>query len=470
MKKIRLLTLILAVCLMLSVMAPAAYAVEDPNLGAQAVIIADMDSGRILYGKNEDEQRAPASLTKIMTVLVAIESIEKGEVGLDDVVTAQSDCLAGLEQDSSTAGIVAGEQMSLQDLLYCAMVHSANEACNIIAYYISGSVSGYLDRMNARAAELGCTATHFSNTNGLPGENHYSTARDLMIITNAAMKHDLFYRICNTVTYTVPATNVSGERVIENSNALISTEGIYGGSYLYQYASGVKTGYTRAAGYCLISTASKNGINAMVIVLGCNGLLNSDSSEYTNFVDSIAAYNWVFDNFSHKEIVSTYEDIKQVQVDLADDDGILWLRPQTSLEALVSNDLDLDSKEIQTNIYTEKLVAPISAGTVLGEMRVSFNGTNYGTLKLVASRSIELSKGEYLKMRLATILDNKLVKTILIILAVLLVLYIALVSRYRYLRKKHLKEKRLAEKRRRAELERRRREREAQMMNYRDDE
>ena len=136
--------------------APAACALDAPPLhSAKAVVLADMDSGRLLYELNKDEQRAPASLTKIMTVLLAIEAIERGEVTLDEMVTAQADCLAGLNTDSSTSGIQPGEIISYRDLLYCAMVHSANEACNILAHRVAGSVSAFVDLMNRRAEELG---------------------------------------------------------------------------------------------------------------------------------------------------------------------------------------------------------------------------------------------------------------------------------------------------------------------------
>ena len=218
MKKNKLIPLILTICLLFGTFAPAASALDEPSLhSAKAVVLADLDSGRLLYSKNADEQRSPASLTKIMTVLLAVEALERGEVTLEEMVTAQSDCLEGLNTDSSTSGIQPGEVMRYQDLLYCAMVHSANEACNVLAHRVSGSVSAFVEKMNERAAELGCTNTHFADPNGLSNENHYTTAYEMYLITREAITHPLFAEICNTRGYDMPATNVSQARSFANS-------------------------------------------------------------------------------------------------------------------------------------------------------------------------------------------------------------------------------------------------------------
>lgn len=144
----------------------------------------------------------------------------------------------------STSNIQAGEEMTLRDLMYCAMLGSANEACNIIAVHISGSLDAFVSLMNERAAELGCTGTHFNNTHGLPDSDHYTTARDFTMITCEAMAHDLFVEISGTVSYTVPATNMSGERRLSNTNGLINPESSTYPGYYYEYARAGKTGHT----------------------------------------------------------------------------------------------------------------------------------------------------------------------------------------------------------------------------------
>ena len=212
MKKTRLFPLMLLLCLVLSALNPGAWALDDPTVPAQAVLLADLDSGEILYEKNIHEQRSPASLTKIMTGLLAVEALDNGQCSMTDMVTAGQDCLTGLAEDSSTAGIVPGETMSFKDLFYCAMLHSANEACNVIGTYLSGSISAFVDRMNERAAQLGCVDTHFLDTNGLSNDGHYTTARDLYLITREALKHPDFMTACNTIYYDTEATNLSEPR------------------------------------------------------------------------------------------------------------------------------------------------------------------------------------------------------------------------------------------------------------------
>ena len=442
MKKYRIIPLILIICVCFCAMSPAAYALEDPSLmSAQAVVVAEAESGRIIYSLNMNDQRAPASLTKIMTVLVAIEAAENGEISLDTVVTAKNDCREGLNDDSSTCGIVAGEEMSMRDLLYCAMVHSANEACNVIASEISGSVSAFVERMNARAAEIGCTNTHFANTNGLPADDHYSSAYDFYLITREAMKYPLFTEMSNTASYTVPATNLAAERVLSNSNALICADSMYGSNYVYEGAEGIKTGYTRAAGYCLISTAKKNDIHIMTVVMGCNGVLNSQSPYYENFDDTISLFNWTFDNFSYRQILSAANSVQKVTADLTEEGTSIRLFPAEDLSLLLPNDVDLTSVSFETKIYEDLLVAPIEAGTELGEVRVLVNSEPTASVKLINTSTVEMAKKEFIVRQIKAVLGTGWVKTVIIILAVLFVLYLVMVVRYRIQRRRALQKR-----------------------------
>lgn len=444
MKKFRIFPLFLAILLLFTALSPAALALDDPPLdSAQAVVLLDLDSGRVLYSKNMDQQRSPASLTKIMTVLLAIEALEKGEVTLDEPVTAQSDCLAGLDTDSSNSGIQPGEIISYRDLLYCAMVHSANEACNILAYRVSGSVSAFVARMNERAAELGCTNTHFSDPNGLSNENHYTTAWEMVLITREALKHSLFTEICNTRSYEMGATNLSGPRSFSNSNALISTDSMYGSSYYYEPAAGVKTGYTRLAGYCLVSTAAREDMHLLAVVMGCDGFYLTGIEEYQNFSDSIKLYNWAFNNFAYRTAVSSTSTVTRVHVDLASEsDENVNLRPQNDVSLLLPKDLDLGEVELVPSVYEELLVAPINAGTVLGRADILIDGVNYGKVNLVNISEVELSKKEFMQRRVNQTLKNPWIILLIVVLSVLIVGYLVLVLRYRAQRRKYLRRKR----------------------------
>lgn len=451
MKKTRLFPIILIICLAFSVWTPAANALDDPELAAQAVVLADMSTGEIVYSKNMDTQRSPASLTKIMTVLLAVEAVEDGRFSLDEVVTAQDDCRYGLEEDSSTSGIVPGEQLTYENLLYCAMVQSANEACNVLASHISGSISAFIEKMNERAAEIGCENTHFADPNGLSNDNHYSTAYELYLITKEAVSHPLFMTICNTAHYDVPATNINEPRAMDNSNALITNKSIYSDHSVYEGAAGVKTGYTRAAGYCLISTATRGDISAIAVVLGCNGPLNTGDEEVATFPNSIKLYDWLFNNFAYRNVINTNEPVQAIPVQMAEDGAMATLYPEKDLTLLLPDDVSVDDIIKTVTLYEEMPTAPVYAGDALGELSISIGDTSYGTVKLVSGANVGLSKGEYLKMKIGELLDKGWILTLIVIAAVFAIIYIILRARYRRLRRKHLQERRRIEARRQAE-------------------
>jgi len=450
MKKIRLFPLLLLLCLAFSMGAPTAFALDAPTLDGEATVLIDLASGRVLYELNKDEQRAPASLTKIMTVLLALDAISEGKCSMDTMVTAQEDCREGLGEDSSSAGINPGDVLSMRDLLYCAMISSANEACNIIGSYLEGSVSAFVAKMNERAQGLGCENTHFANTNGLPTEDHYSSAYDIYKITAEAMSYPDFMEIANTVSYTTESIRLNDGEPIGNSNALINPRSDYGGNrYLYEYASGIKTGYTRAAGYCLISTAEKDGVSLLAVVMGCQGWLNAGLEEYRNFSDTITLYDWGFENFAYRTVLSASEQLARVEVELAQGDGEAVLHAQQDMVLLLPKDMDPGSVETKVTVYDDRLVAPIAAGTVLGEAQVIVDGQDFGSVRLVTNAEVELARGEFMKLRFKEFFSKGWVITVLIIILVLGTAYLILVTRYRRLRRKHLQEHRRAEQRRR---------------------
>lgn len=436
MKTFKFLPLFLIFCLSLSVFcAPFAQAaLADPVVDSPTVMLMDRQSGEVLFSRGENQRIYPASTTKVMTVLLAVEAVEHGSISLSDQVTATESAMQGMIAEGSTAGIVPGETMTLENLMYCAMIASANEACNVIAEYVAESVPDFVKQMNDRAAALGCTDTHFANTHGLPDDNHYTTLSDYSRIAAEAMRHQIFTKICGTDEITIPATNVSAERELHNSNALISARSIYGSSYVYEGAQGIKTGHTNAAGYCLASAASKNGLDLLALVFGA-----PDSD--TCFRDSVTLYDWAFDNFSYQEILKSTVNIASVDVALGSDADYVNLHPSTSITALLPNDTDLTEFQKDIRVYSlengESVTAPVSAGQVLGEVTVTRGDRNYGTVKLVASSTVELSRMQYIRSQLRETTQKKAFRLTVIILALLFLLYIAWVIWYRVKRLKH---------------------------------
>ncbi len=458
MKKFKFLPIFLIMVIMTSFMlAPGALALDEPALSSPTVLIMDRHTGEILMEHGADERVYPASITKIMTVLLAVEAIENGSVAMTDEVTASENVTFDLVADGSSAGIMVGETMPLESLLYAAMLSSANEACNIIAEHVGGGISNFVAMMNSRAKELGCTATNFVNTHGLPHDDHYTTARDFSLIALEASRHELFMKLCSTPNITIPPTNLSGERTLKNSNALLCTDSIYGSQYLYQYANGMKTGHTNAAGYCLISTAEKDGIQLLAAVFGGAENWPGPIPEYTNFSDSIKMYDWVFTNFSYREVLRSTDAITSLDVEMGSNADSVSLRPESSISALLPNDSDFSefslSVSYENGDASKPLMAPISAGEKLGEVTLTKNGINYGTVNLVAAAGVDLSRGEYLKAQIKETTDSTVFKIIFWGVIILLAAYIALVVVYRVRRARHRKAMR------QARLERARRER-----------
>ena len=449
MKKFKFLTLLMLFSIVLSMAAPAAGAAPAPDLNGKNIVLADLNTGRVIYSKDPDSVVTPASLTKIMTVLLSVESVERGEHSLDEVVTARDDCRTGLDEESSSAEIVPGEQLTFRDLLYCSMIQSASDACNVLASLIGGSIDNFVAMMNDRAKEIGCEVTHFDDPNGL-SNNNQTTAYEMFLITQEAIKHDYFIVVCNIADVTIPATNVHAEREYHNSNALISSQSVYGGNrYLYTGAAGVKTGYTRAAGYCLISTAEREGLHFLAVVMGCDGWLNAHIEDYLNFEDTIKLYDWGFSDFSYRNVVDTSEPVYELDVQLAQDHAKAVLYPQQRLRLLLPRDTSDDDISLEFNIFRDDLVAPVKAGEILGEAVVSVNGEVYGTVNLITRDEVDLARSEYMKRQLKDFFSNSWVIGVTTVILLIAALYVTLQIRYRKAREKYMEERRQAEIRRR---------------------
>lgn len=423
MKKLRFICVLLLLALMLP---STALALEDPAPQCTAALLVDATYDEVLYEMNAHEKRYPASITKIMTTLLTLEAVERGELSLDDVITAPQGIYNGLSADSSTANIKSGEQMTLLDLLYCALVASANESCNVLAYAVSGDTETFVALMNQRAAELGMTGTHFANTHGLHDDNHYTTAWDIWLMASEAMKNETFREIVSTTHYFVPATNISDQREFYNTNGLI-TPSYYSG-YVYQPAIGIKTGTTGQAGYCLVSAAEQDGRTLYCVVLGAELVKQEDQSyKRMNFVESARLLKWGFDNYSYRTILEGSDPLDQIEVTLSDTDRVL-LRAEGSLSALLPNDVDTDDFTRTIIRDSDSVEAPVSEGQVLGSVALSYDGKDYGSLDLVALNDVERSDLLFYIDRAEKFLAQTWVRVALVAFVLFIVLLIVAVS------------------------------------------
>ena len=382
-------------CVLTSLLAPARAAKDDTGdleVEAKAALLIDPDTEELLYARNIHERLYPASLTKIMTCLLVLESLDRGEIARDTVLTASDVAVNSIPPDGSTAGIKAGEELTVESLLYCIMLSSANEGCNILAEGVAGSIDAFVDRMNAKAQAIGCEDTNFVNTNGLPDDYHYTTAWDLYLITKEARTHADFMPIVSTIYFEVPATNLSEPRKLYTTNYLVSS---YRTSYyLYQGAQGIKTGSTSAAGYCLVSSATRSGRSLLSVVLGAERVTLEDGTVLTkSFTETAKLFDWGFDNFRRQVILDAGELVAEVPVELSQQQNSVKVHPAREVDRLLPKDLD-PVKDIDREVIfdAESVDAPVAKGQVLGQIVLSRENTVYATVDLLADEDVSASK------------------------------------------------------------------------------
>ena len=278
-----ILTIIAAVCLGKVDVKAADYWPDAPETLSPSVILMEESTGTILYEKNMDEAHYPASITKIMTTLLALEN-----GNLSDMVTFSDDAINNTEGSGIARDY--GEQMTLEQCLYGVMLESANECAYAVAEHVGGTVENFVDMMNAKAKELGCTNTHFANPHGLQDENHYTTAHDMALIAQAAYQNETFRIIIGTKMYTIPPTNKHAEEtVLRNHHDMLCTYHNANRKYLYPYCVGGKTGYTATANSTLVTYAEKDGMTLICVVM------NTQSPN--QFIDTVNLFDYAFDNF-----------------------------------------------------------------------------------------------------------------------------------------------------------------------------
>ena len=335
-------------------------------LDATAALLVSPESDMVLYEKNADEKRYPASTTKIMTALLTLENVSD----LSVVVTAEASDFENVTSDSSNAGIKVGEQVTVKDLLYALMLPSANEAAYMLARHVGGSWEQFVDMMNERAAELGCTGTHFCNPCGLHEDDHYTTAHDLYLIAKEAMKDATFRDIVSTVQHRMAKTNLHEERIILTTNQLI-----FSSFQPWSYANclGIKTGHTSQAGNCFVGYAEYGDAKLFSVVLGCS----SSSKEYptiaASFTDTKSLCQWGFENFTSKTLARQGEEVTYTKVKLSTDTNQVILTAKNDLVSLLPRELDVKDLELQSDI-PEEVAAPIKAGDTIGSVTYTYDG------------------------------------------------------------------------------------------------
>ena len=399
---LRLICVLLALCCPLAALAEdtpqatidpnaAPYDAEHPEdlspdqLAAVSAILIEQNSGMVIFEKNADQLMFPASTTKIMTALLCILS-----GNLDDTTTVSANAIYSTPDGSSKLGVREGEELNVRDLLYGTMITSGNDGANVIAEYISGSISAFVDLMNQAASVYGMTNTHFSNPHGFQDEYHYTTVRDMAVLAREAMKNDVFRDIAQTTSYNMPRTNQQRSRTVSLSRDIRVAD--Y--SNYYPYATGIKTGTTSNAGYCFVGSATKDGVDLISVVFysgyydrwrDTKKLFEYGFSQYVS-VTPIDLYNmnpiWVqTSGYSLNDANMGKLDLTCVPVNASATAEIV--ATQAEVDMMASNLRDTVLID-----YTRDFVAPISAGEVVGTMTYFPENQSPVVYNLIASRTV----------------------------------------------------------------------------------
>lgn len=344
---------------------------SEPNINAESALLIDNKTNKVLYSKDMNRKMFPASTTKILTAILVLENHS-----LDEKVTASYNAVMTIPSGYSTASIQIDEVLTVEQLLELLLVHSANDAANVLAEYTGGSIDSFVAMMNTKINELGLSDTHFTNPYGLQDNNHYTTAHDLAIIMQYCLKNDDFRKIAGQASCAIPSTNKSEPRKYSSTNELL----IAGNSNYYPNLIAGKTGYTSEAGECLVSAAYNDNLELVGVILNSN----------SRFKDTRSLYNYGYTNFSIKNIVNEKDIITNVEVKNATKDTKnLNLLVSEDIPVLANNSDDLSKIEPQITLNSD-IKAPIEDGQVLGKVSYSVNGITYST-DLIAANNVEKS-------------------------------------------------------------------------------
>lgn len=412
---------------------------------SEVILLLSLDDGSVILSRNETMRTAPASLTKIVTAILTLQHCSD----LNEVVTAKRECLELLHgTNSSNAGIRVGEALTVEQLLYCLMLNSANEAATILADYVAGSQEAFVEQMNALAQQLGCTDTHFANVHGLDEEGHYTTAQDIAKITCYALSREfsgnaMFEKIIGTLTHELPANNKHDKaRTLLNTNRMLNR---YYPDYFSEYVTGVKTGSTDQAGDCIVAKASRGGFNYLCVVMrGQKAVVGKETYlKNTAFVDAKILLNWAFSNIRLRQVTETNKAVAGVAVEMARDVDYLQLVPAEVIYAFVPDGIDSGNVLIEpiAEQMPASITAPVEQGDFIVRARILYGGEEFAQVDLVAAESISRSATMYLVSLAKQAVNSILAKVLLAAVLIAAAIYAAvlLLQAYRKRRDRQLR-------------------------------
>ncbi len=350
----------------------------------QSAIVYETKSQTLMYAFNADEQVSPASLVKILTALIVAEQAD-----LSDAVTITEAVLNSVAFDAVSADLVAGEVMTVEDLLYCMMVGSANDAAAVLAEHISGSQSAFVEEMNQYAKNLGCTQTNFTNVHGLHDDLQYTTARDMGRILAKAMENEVFCAAFGAVNYNVPATNLSEERALATGNYLMNNEDVK--IYHDSRVTGGRTAVTSTGFRSIATSAEDNGMQLICIVMGSQSVYQDDGYTvqiFGGYNETSMLLNSGFEGFEAKQIVYTGQAIEQYSVENGTSDVVAGA--MESVFTVLPYEVGIDDLDYRLVNKSDTFTAPLEKGQILSVLEVWYGSACVGHIELCAMNAVPL--------------------------------------------------------------------------------
>lgn len=395
---------------------------------ADAAIVMDANSGDVIYALNADNKMYPAGLSNIMTAVIALEN-----ANLADSCTVTEEALSGITYNQPQLGVKAGESYTVEELLHAIILNSCNDAANVLAISVSGSIDAFVQKMNDKAAELGLSGTHFANANGYQDENHYTTASDMAYLAAYAMNNTSFAKIAATQKYVFPPTQArSKQKTILSTNHLVSRYKYP--YYYYANATGIKSGNSSEAGYCLAASAVKGKLNVISVVMGCQ---NTSAKEGAySFIDTASMFDYVFENYQSVLLSKKGDVLYDTKVAEAKNSTRLALTVEDDVYITLKNTAD---PEIITNEVklVQEAKAPVAQGDYFGTVTYSYNGKALKTVNLVAANEV---KRDFFLHIINSILHFIFNPIVLIIIILLVAFWVRMrIIRNRNRRKRHSK-------------------------------
>lgn len=374
------------------------------SLYSESAVLINLDAGVVLHEKNADMKQMPGPLVNIMTAVVTLEECKD----LDEELTLDPEVYTHVyeelnekdfSEDLPVVDIRDGDVLTVSDLLYCMMLTSSVEAAETLAYrFGDNSLSGFVKKMNDKAAELGMSSTHFTNATGMYDENQYTTARDIAALTEYALDTPLFETISTTYSYNPTVPNADrhehlDEWIWKHSNLMMDSENE---QCFYMGAKGIKTANLSAAGRNLVVMASKDGNNYLAVLLKAPFNDPEGNTTYYHISDAMKLFDWGFDHFSYQVILADTAEVGELPVEMAAGNDYVLAKPKEEFSLLWYDEIDVSAiKKDKITWYKSKLRAPVKKGDVLGEVTLEYSGEELGKVELVAVSDVERSASKY---------------------------------------------------------------------------